>query len=297
MFSTVTHLLHDPDFRAHPVRGVARRVQWRLHWRLRSNRPVVISNWHSNMSIELPHSSAGAQVFYRRYSSLAGLRATLAAVHSGMTVLDIGAHVGEYTMITANLTGASGHVHAIEPQPALCKAIARNASRNGLAHVTVHSLALGESEGLLRFHVDSRSMGGWISDGPDSQSVPCARLDDFIETQRIRQVGFVKLDGAGNEAAVIRGGKRFLSMQRPIVLSKLYSPEVVRDRFACKGDALLDALESCGYEVRLLEHSEKLFGDRIRSFDQLLSHFANGAYCLHVLAVTREGALDQRPAL
>src|SRR5712672_2124076 len=81
----------DPDFRAHPVRGAIRRVQWRLHWYLHSDRSVVVTNWHGGLSVELPHSGSGAQIFYRRYSSLPGVRATMAAVRPGTTVLDIGA--------------------------------------------------------------------------------------------------------------------------------------------------------------------------------------------------------------
>src|SRR5438552_9033094 len=48
-------------------------------------------------------------------------------VSSGMTVLDIGAHYGYFTMLASHLIGPKGQVHAFEPTPSTFSILALNA--------------------------------------------------------------------------------------------------------------------------------------------------------------------------
>jgi FkbM family methyltransferase len=280
-------LLNDPDFRVHPVRALTRRIRWQCHWFLYPARPVVVANWHSGLSIELPNSAAAAQVFYRQYSSLANVQALMQFISAGMTVLDVGAHAGEYTLIAALLAGASGRVHAIEPQPVLVEQIRRNVARNALTNVDVHAIALGDYNGTANFSADALSLGGWVSASSGTSTVRCTTLDQFETDHRLQNVSFIKLDAAGNEAAVLAGGSRFLAAHRPTILAKLYSPGVTRMRFGHDISAkTLRVLEDMGYQLKvLLEGQSDLSGTGVSSAD-VQSLFARGSYCMHVLAST-----------
>ena len=44
-------------------------------------------------------------------------------INVGDTIIDVGAHIGEYTLLGAKLTGTKGSIIAIEPDPRDCEII------------------------------------------------------------------------------------------------------------------------------------------------------------------------------
>src|SRR5580698_7573656 len=74
-------------------------------------------------------------------------------VKSGMTVVDIGAHAGLYSLIASKLVGDTGHVVSFEPSPrergALMKLLKWNRCRN----VRVEPVALGETDGEATLYI------------------------------------------------------------------------------------------------------------------------------------------------
>lgn len=115
MIQRLRYLVSQPDFRAHPVRAIWRRLLWRFYHALHPGKPLILEGWYQGMRIALPHSGSAAQVFYRRYSNYEIVRVMEETLREGDTVIDIGAHIGKYTLIAAYLVGSKGEVHAVEP--------------------------------------------------------------------------------------------------------------------------------------------------------------------------------------
>src|ERR1017187_7387482 len=57
-------------------------------------------------------------------------------IRPGMTFLDVGAHVGHYTLLAARLVGPTGHVYAFEPEPENYAILTKNIALNGYTNVT-----------------------------------------------------------------------------------------------------------------------------------------------------------------
>jgi hypothetical protein len=77
----------------------------------------------------------------------------LSRIRAGMTIFDLGANIGIYTMGSAKLAGTLGSVHAFEPNPAVAKRLRRNLQLNGFKNVVVNEIALCERVGKVTFHV------------------------------------------------------------------------------------------------------------------------------------------------
>src|SRR5581483_10157789 len=60
----------------------------------------------------------------------------------GMTFVDVGTHVGQYTLVAAGIVGPSGAVHSFEPQPDTYDLLQHNIRRNGLKNVRLNRCAL-----------------------------------------------------------------------------------------------------------------------------------------------------------
>ena len=74
-------------------------------------------------------------------------RLVQAFLRPGMTFLDVGAHIGYYTLIASRLVGDAGRVHSFEPGAATRAHLEANVARNGLGNVEIHAEALAEQTG------------------------------------------------------------------------------------------------------------------------------------------------------
>ena len=147
----------------------------------------------------------------------------------GMTVLDIGAHHGLYTLLAAKRVGRSGRVIAFEPSPREIRALRLNILLNHCRNVTIEGVALGRSSTMATLYVVQGIQTGCNSLRPPiviSETSPVevlvVRLDDWARQRRLGPVDFIKLDVEGGELAVLEGaGHLLLQEPRPVILAEV----------------------------------------------------------------------------
>ena len=159
------------------------------------------------------HSYPLYRPLYAAYKSVADRqeRAVLRQlVRPGMTVVDVGAHVGVYTQYLAQLVGPRGHVHAFEPSPVNYARLA--AAVRGVGNVTAVQAAAGERPGTTdlflstRYNVDHRTFD--TGEGRPSIEVRVVSLDAYFPAGA--RIDLVKIDVQGAECAVVRGADRII---------------------------------------------------------------------------------------
>ena len=276
--------LRRPEIRRHPVKAITRRLQWRLHWK-RSSDPIVIENWWRNLKIALPNTGNAAHLFYRTHSDQTMVWLLQALLSPRMTFVDVGAHIGEYTLIGAKMVGSEGRVVAVEPLPPCVEAIRRNASINGLSHVQVHDGALCGHTGTIGFQSDPQRSAGWIASKPDQIAFEarCWTLEDFFRHAGITKANVIKLDANGNEISVLRGGEKLLRNGGiGTMVMKFYNPDVIRERFGYDTRENLSLLCEWGFQLKLIVGQEAF---PIFSPDDVNPHFDSLVYC-HLLVAT-----------
>ena len=145
-------------------------------------------------------------------------------VEPGMVAADVGANVGYFTMMLADLVGPGGHVYAFEPNPAMSERIARSAYLNGLVdRISIHAVALSVENKAVSFVMPSdEPKNAYIL--PFHGEVPTGgvvidaeRLDNRAEWAAIE---FLKIDAEGAEEQIWIGaqGLRVHDRLRTIVL-------------------------------------------------------------------------------
>jgi FkbM family methyltransferase len=277
------------DVRANPSRALARRVRWRVHWKVFPNRSFEIRTWTRGLSIGLPNTGSAAQIYYHTFSSRQVARVIADELSPGMHFLDVGAHVGEYSLLAASVVGESGRVTAIEPQPDLVSVIRRNARRNGLRNLSVCPIAVSDRSHLLPLATDRRSGGAWLARLPDHSGrlVQCVSLDSFLRGLSGPQVDLAKVDAGGNEAAVFMGARESLTAGvLPRLIYKLYHPEVVTRRFGHDGGTVIQLLRDLGYEQAALGTGLA----SVKSIAEVLDLFGPEWYSIPILARLRPGS-------
>lgn len=139
--------------------------------------------------------------------------------------VDVGANIGVHTYFLARW---SQHVYAYEPNPALRSYLQRSCARN----VTVSTTALSDRAGQATLTIplvsnqavdpyaslDERVARLSASDGETQHHVVETRpLDVFGHAD----IGFIKIDVEGHEAAVIAGATETLHRERPTLLVEI----------------------------------------------------------------------------
>jgi len=149
----------------------------------------------------------------------------LSCLRLGMTFVDAGAHVGQYSLLASELVGSAGRVIAFEPHPVLRQVLRRNVRRAGCTNVTVSPLALGRTSRRADFILHPAANFGASSlraDGATPHhpraSVKVTALDEYLDRVGMPKVDVVKLDVEGAELDVIEGACRTLIANPRIIL-------------------------------------------------------------------------------
>ncbi len=179
------------------------------------------------------------------------VHAFAALLAPGMTVLDVGANVGQFTLVAARRVGPSGRVHAFEPTPELAAHILRNLDLNGLENVAVNAIAVSDEAGRATLHLvqpDDPGENSIVDPSPGARTleVPTVTLDGYIAEHEVGRVDVIKIDIEGAEIPALRGAPGLLSGDESPVLVLEFHPKTL----AFSGhtpDDLLGLLNSHGY--------------------------------------------------
>jgi len=174
-------------------------------------------------------------------------------VMARMTVLDLGAQSGFYSLLLSKLVGVQGKVFAFEPLPANFRILEENLRLNQIQNVVVRREAVSDRSGEISFefpHEEASLVAGPVLEG-DNQgtlNVPSISLDEFVR-QTHHSIQFIKMDVEGAETAVLRGAVQTLSTFHPAMIVELhYDPP----QNGLQPHPAISLLEKLGYQIEWL---------------------------------------------
>ena len=154
----------------------------------------------------------------------------------GDIVVDVGAHMGKYTIIASKRVGANGKVIAIEAHPGNYEMLNRNIKLNGLTNVTTLNYAVYSKESKIKLYVPDEEFGytmhhsimfSYLSPkyslkGKENEKfieVNANTLDNLLQKNGLsREVNWIKIDVEGAEFEVLKGATEILSNSKEICL-------------------------------------------------------------------------------
>src|SRR5215211_8079067 len=154
----------------------------------------------------------------------------------GDIVVDIGAHMGRYTIISSKRVGANGKVVAIEAHPGNFEMLNSNIKLNQLTNVIPLNYAVHSKETKVKLYLPSGESGftkyntimpNWINTREKFVEVNANTLDYLLQLNEIRQeeVNWIKIDVEGAEFEVLKGATNVLSKSKDIaILMELHGP-------------------------------------------------------------------------
>ena len=153
----------------------------------------------------------------------------LARLRPGMTVFDVGAHIGLYTLLFARQVGPGGRVHAFEPEPRNREQLLVNLAINRCDNVTVNPLAVFSKTQPVTLNIYSATgnalhtlrqapINNHLEPGrtlmPERQAtVQATSLDDYCREHGIENIDYLKIDVEGAELDVLHGARGLLQRE------------------------------------------------------------------------------------
>jgi FkbM family methyltransferase len=169
-------------------------------------------------------------------------------IKPGMTVVDLGANIGYYTLLASNLSGKTGRVYSFEPDPGAYVYLRRNVESNRCTNVEAVKLAVGASISKGWFNSDPHLAEGYLTINPEHTStlVDVVSLDEYFSSRGWPPVELVKMDVEGNEGPALAGMKLLAKRNREMRLVVEFSPKALR-RSNTSPEELATVIQEIGY--------------------------------------------------
>jgi FkbM family methyltransferase len=262
----VHRLIHRLGLSSVPVR-LGRITEWAvplipLNHHFRRNDQVVVTR--DAVSFQLNRSD------YMQWYLWADLvdenwRHCLKYYKPGTHVIDVGSNIGAFALkVARELQGrekSPRQVVAVEANPQVAQLLRRQIELNPKlkSAIDVWEVALGDTNGTIRFSVDpANTGGGHVVNDPagDSIEVPMKQLDDLVTEKGLKQVGVLKIDVEGFEPEVLAGAAELLKRDTPVLYLEVTDPWLRK-----RGHSALEMLTNLnrlyGYHF-MIDHGHRL---------------------------------------
>lgn len=279
----ISRLQRRPDFRRNPLGAVRRRLWWRLRWAV-SSQP-----WHLRLGDDIemfaPKSGAGALIYYQGYSEPETAQFLRSFLKPGMTFWDVGAHIGEYSLIASKSVGPTGVVEAFEPQPSICEYLLRNVEANHASNIRLHQQAICEEVGTAELSFLQDPSLAYLTPHHRGQTessslpVPTLSLDHFHRSTGVAP-DVIKVDVEGAEQLVLEGAKNLMTLEKdaPVWIVE-YEPENCL-RFRYQARELIRSFEQHGYATCWLTEQSYLVPIAPKTATTMVGNFVASKACL-----------------
>jgi FkbM family methyltransferase len=191
-------------------------------------------------------------------------------IKPGDVVIDVGANIGTHTVFFAQRVGATGQVHAFEPQRIVFQSLCANLALNGLLNVRAFHAAVAREPGTIAVppvaYAEPGNQGGVAlatnaTAAGEGERVPLMTLDGL----GIDRCRLLKIDVEGMELDVLEGGRSLVAAGRPIVY--------VENNDAARSPGLISWLLARDYHlfwhVSRFFNARNYFGNAVNVFGNL----------------------------
>ena len=153
------------------------------------------------------------------------------SIKKGDVVLDIGAHIGYYTLIAAKIVGDKGKVYAFEPDPKNFSLLKKNIEENNYKNVVPINKAVSNNNGKIKLYINPANTGDHrIFKSADKRGgiiTETITLDDYFKNDI--KIDFIKIDIQGAEHTALLGAKNILRYNKNLKIITEVEPLLLRN--------------------------------------------------------------------
>lgn len=213
---------------------------------IRPYRVTFPTLWGTTMTGYLPESNT---FYYYGFCEANLTSFLLRFLKKGQTFIDVGAHIGFYSILSSPLVGKQGCVYSFEPTRWTYDLLKKN-TRN-LTNIETINAGVADKKDTVSFADYGPGYGAYNSasaDGtiltfkPSYTTTQTTTLDQFCKERHIHP-DFIKIDAEGFEHKILLGMDSLLANERPLITLEMANDEIWSKN--CKASS--EMLNVCGY--------------------------------------------------
>lgn len=170
---------------------------------------------------------------------------------SGQVFVDVGAHIGYYTIMAAGIVGPEGRVFAFEPEPENFAVLEKNVVAADAQNVMIANIAVSSQNGVSSLFLNPKSTGdnrvGVRQAGWKELMVDTVSLDHYFSDYDGR-MDFIKIDAQGHEIAILAGALKMIERFRMLKMLIEYAPALLA-MSGYEPSLLLRVLRNHGFSI------------------------------------------------
>jgi len=194
-------------------------------------------------------------------------------IQEGDYVVDVGAHIGYFSLIFSKIVGKQGKVFSFEAEPSNFEILKKNLKENNIQNVICENIAISDKIGKIKLFTSESSTGNRLfsSKGGNFIEVESNTLDNYFGT-KIKNIKFIKLDIQGGEPLAIKGMKKIIEENNSLKIMLEWWPNGIK-KLGENPESHLELLEGVGYQI--LEIDDKNRKTIPTSIKQLVKKYSN----------------------
>ena len=203
-----------------------------------------------------------------------------------MTVIDIGANLGYFTVIAASRVGPSGKVFSYEPDPRNFNLLKKNITVNGFKNVMAIPIALSDCAGTRKLFFGDNQTTHSFSDkrgAGRSESVVTDTLDNSLKTLGYSRIDIIKMDIEGAEPIALEGMKETIARKPALIIIFEFYPNAIK-RLGYSPLKFLETFKELGFSMSVIDEDSgtRIVIDDIATF---IESFENKELSENLIAV------------
>ncbi|MBD2506996.1 FkbM family methyltransferase [Nostoc muscorum FACHB-395] len=208
-------------------------------------------------------------------------------VHTGMTVFDVGANVGDYSILLSKLVGIDGIVYSFEPTLSTFNKLKERLSKSKCNNVCLLQQAVYSDNIQIAFNEFSEDFSAWNSIGRpqmldpqgSGQYVPIVNteivetitLDSFCKNNDIKKIDYLKIDVEGAEIDVLQGATKLLR-EKDIYFIQFEISQKMLEGLNRNAQSTFDILNEYGYECHRISKNGDI-GEKVTHSDSFYENY------------------------
>jgi FkbM family methyltransferase len=158
-------------------------------------------------------------------------RVLRSVLRKGDIFLDIGAHIGWYSLNARQAVGQGGMVVAFEPNPSCVSVLKQNILLNSFQTIKIEKMAVSDINGKSNFWTGDDMAGSLLKQSAQEfthysvkkSAVKVITLDTYCREHKFKNIRLIKIDVEGAEEQVIKGSMKILKKYHPGLILEIYS--------------------------------------------------------------------------
>ena len=205
-------------------------------------------------------------------------------IKKGNVVLDLGANIGYFTLLSARLVGPKGKVYAFEPEPRNFSFLKKNVELNNYTQVIVNQKAVGNKKGKVKLYICPYETGHHTInqfEGIENYThkdkkitkkfvmVDLIVLDNFIKDKKI---DFIKMDVEGAELLALRGMAELLEKNKNIKLVIEFFPLLIESMNSSPKEFINTLIKKHKFKISIIpnDYSAGTIYELVNTYDDLM---------------------------